>query len=167
MPKNIADMIYVVREQKVLLDTDLAQLYEVETRILNRSVKRHISKFPSDFMFKLTTEEWGNLRSQIGISSSYGGSRYCPSVFTEYGVAALSGVLNSPVATKVNISIIRTFVNLRKNLDFNDDLAKKILILENDSKEVRHIFKIVFNKIQQIERTSPILPKYRKKIGFN
>lgn len=149
-----------------MLDSDLAKLYKVETRILNRNVKRNVEKFPKDFMFKLTQNEWNNLRSQNGISSLYGGRRYPPYAFTEYGIAALSGVLNSAVATKVNIAIIKTFVNFRKLLDSDESLVEKISKLEHDSNEMKKIFQIVFEKINRLEGKTSLLPKDRKKIGL-
>jgi hypothetical protein len=165
-PDTIKDIIFTIRGQNVILDSDLAELYEVETRILNRNVKRNIEKFPKDFMFKLTKIEWENLRSQIGISSKYGGRRYTPLVFTEYGIAALSGILNSSVAVNVNITIIREFVNLRKRQSSDAELAERVSSLESDSKEAKQIFQIMFNKLNKIEREVPLLPKDRKKIGL-
>jgi hypothetical protein len=164
--KRIEKMIHVIRGQKVMLDSDLAELYEVETRILNRNVKRNIEKFPKDFMFQLTQKEWDNLRSQFGISRLYGGRRYPPYAFTEYGIAALSGVLNSDVATKVNIAIIKTFVNLRKLLDSDESLTEKVAKLENDSNEMKNVFRIIFEKFDQLEMKIPLHPKDRKKIGL-
>ncbi len=149
-----------------MLDSDLAALYGVETRILNRNVNRNIEKFPDDFMFGISKKEWENLRSQIGISSLYGGRRYPPHAFTEYGIAALSCVLNSPVATKVNVTIIRTFVNLRKLLASDESFSEKIMKLENDSREMKRIFRVVFDKIHQMEGKAPLLPRERKRIGF-
>ena len=108
----IKNMIYEIRGQKVMLDGDLAALYCVETKHLNRTVKRNIKRFPSDFMFQLSSKEWEDLRCQIG-TSSWGGQRYYPYVFTEQGVAMLSGLLNSDIAITVNIKIMRAFVKLR------------------------------------------------------
>ena len=111
-------MIYDIRGQKVMIDFELAELYEVETRILNQAVKRNQERFPSDFMFQLTSEEWQILRSQIVISKNNeetrGGRQYLPYVFTEQGVAMLSGVLKSKKAVEVNINIMRTFVSMRQ-----------------------------------------------------
>jgi len=165
-PKKIENMIYLIRGKKVILDSDLAAMYNVETRILNRNIKRNLEKFPKDFMFKLTKTEWNNLKSQFGISSLYGGRRHPPTAFTEYGIAALSGILNSPTANKVNIAIIRTFVNLRKLITSSKSLAAKIQDLENDSKEMKKIFLIVFEKIDQLEVKIPMLRNTRKKIGL-
>ncbi len=108
----IQSKIYEVRGQRVMLDFDLAGMYQVETRTLNQAVKRNIKRFPSDFMFQLTNEEFSNLKSQI-VTSSWGGTRKLPYAFTEQGVAMLSGLLNSDVAIEVNISIMRAFVAIR------------------------------------------------------
>lgn len=101
----IENKIYEIRGQKVMLDFDLAEMYEIETKNLNKAVKRNIERFPNDFMFQLTKEELSNLRFQIG-TSSWGGNRYAPFAFTEQGVAMLSGVLRSPKAIEVNINIM-------------------------------------------------------------
>ncbi len=111
----IQSKIYEVRGQRVMLDIDLAGMYQVETRVLNQSVKRNTKRFPSDFMFQLTNEEFSNLKSQI-VTSSWGGTRKLPYAFTEQGVAMLSGLLNSDVAIAVNISIMRAFVAVRNIL---------------------------------------------------
>jgi hypothetical protein len=113
-PMQIQKMIHEIRGQKVMLDSDLAVLYEVETSNLNKAVKRNIERFPGDFMFQLTKEEWENLTFQNGISSKqHGGRRFMPYAFTEQGVAMLASVLNSPKAVVVNINIMRAFVQLR------------------------------------------------------
>ena len=129
--ETIEQKIYLVRGHKVMLDRDLAEMYEVPTRRLNEQVKRNISRFPSDFMFQLSSEEADNLRSQFAISSpGHGGRRYLPYVFTEQGVAMLSSVLNSERAVQVNIAIMRTFVKLRQMLTSNADLARKLAAME-------------------------------------
>ena len=118
--ERIEKTIYLIRGEKLMLDRDLALLYEVETKVLNRAVKRNLQRFPLDFMFQLTPEEAENLRCQIGTSSfRHGGRRYLPYVFTEQGVAMLSTVLNSERAILVNIEIMRTFVKLRQMLASN------------------------------------------------
>jgi hypothetical protein len=165
-PKEIEEMIYIIRGQKVMLDSDLAELYEVETRIINRNVKRNLQRFPDDFMFQLTREEYDSLISQIGISNSgRGGRRKMPSVFSENGVAMLSSVLNSEKAIQVNISIMRTFTKMRTILLSDESLSNKIAKLESDSKEMKKIFRIVFEKIKHLEGKTPAFPKKRKKIG--
>lgn len=109
----IQSKIYEIRGQKIMLDFDLAVLYQVETRVLNQAVKRNLKRFPDDFMFQLTSEEWGILKSQF-VMSSWGGARKLPHAFTEQGLAMLSGILNSDIAIEVNISIMRAFVATRK-----------------------------------------------------
>jgi phage regulator Rha-like protein len=144
-----------------MLDSDLAELYEVETKVLLQAVKRNVQRFPEDFMFQLNDEEFMNLRSQIVTSSSgHGGRRYLPYVFTEQGVAMLSSVLHSERAVQVNIAIMRTFVKLREMLSSNAELARKLNALE---KKYDSQFKIVFDAIRQL-MTPPEKPK--KKIGF-
>jgi hypothetical protein len=127
--KVIERLIYVIRRQNVMLDSDLAVLYGVETGALNRAVTRNAQRFPSDFMFQLTKSEAANLRCQTGISS-HGGRRYLPRVFTEQGVAMLSSVLDGERAVHVNIAVIRTFVHLRQMLATNRSLAAKLVTLE-------------------------------------
>ena len=124
--KEIEKMIYVVRGQKVMLDSDLSDLYCVLTKNLNKAVKRNIEKFPSDFMFKLTRKEYEDLRFQFGtFKSATKGRKYLPSFFTEYWVVALSGVLSSDVATRVNISIVRTFIKMRHLLASEESLTDR------------------------------------------
>lgn len=144
-----------------MLDSDLAELYEVPTRRLNEQVKRNITRFPADFMFQLTDKEADNLRSQIATSSSaHGGRRYLPFVFTEQGVAMLSSVLNSERAVQVNIAIMRAFVKLREMIASHKDLARKLDSLE---KKYDAQFKIVFDAIRELMKP-PEKPK--RKIGF-
>ena len=121
--QQLAKLVHAVRHEKVLIDTDLAQLYGVETGALNRAVKRNASRFPADFMFQLSAQEWDDLRCQTGRSSARGGRRALPYVFTEQGVAMLSSVRNSPRAVQVNIAIMRTLVHLRRLMGRNRDLA--------------------------------------------
>jgi hypothetical protein len=123
----IQSRIYLIRAQKVLLDSDLAALYEVETRTLNQAVRRNPGRFPEDFMFQLTLEEAKSLTSQIVISNAgRGGRRYQPYVFTEQGVAMLSSVLGSERAIQVNIAIMRTFVRMRHLLATHQELAQRL-----------------------------------------
>lgn len=151
--------IYLIRGQKVMLDSDLAELYGVETKALKRAVKRNIDRFPDDFMFSLTVEEFQNLRCQIG-ASSWGGGRYLPYVFTENGIAMLSGVLESKRAIAVNIQIMRTFTKLRDLLLTHKDLKQRLDELE---KKYDMQFKVVFDAIREL--MTPPEPK-KKKIGF-
>ncbi|MBP7736998.1 MAG: ORF6N domain-containing protein [Spirochaetes bacterium] len=121
----IVNRIHVIRGHNVILDRDLAGLYEVDTKQLKRQVRRNLERFPVDFMFSLTQDEFENLRCQFG-TSIWGGSRYLPMAFTEQGVAMLASVLNSPHAIQVNIQIVRAFVPLRQMISSHDDLRKKI-----------------------------------------
>jgi hypothetical protein len=140
--------ILTLRGHNVMLDSDLAELYEVETFNLNKAVKRNLNRFPEDFMFQLTKKEHENLRFQVGISSSkHGGRRYLPFVFTQEGVAMLSSVLNSDRAIQVNIGIMRAFVQLRRLAETHKDLAEKIATLE---KKYDAQFSSVFNAIRQL-----------------
>lgn len=123
--ERLAQKIYFMRGQNVMLDFDLAEIYGIETRVFNQSVTRNIERFPDDFMFQLSKEEFENLKSQIVISS-WGGRRKMPYAFTELGVSMLSSVLRSPKAIEVNIGIMRSFVHLRRMLAGNEELARKI-----------------------------------------
>ena len=128
--ENINSKIYEIREQKVMLDSDLAKLYQVETKVLNQAIKRNIDRFPNDFMFELSENEFEILRSQF-VTSSWGGRRYSPKVFTEHGIAMLSSVLRSDIAIKVNIQIMRTFTAIRRYALTYEELAKKINEIES------------------------------------
>ncbi len=156
---RIAEQIYLIRGQKVMLSPHLAQLYGVETRVLIQAVKRNLERFPEDFMFQLTDAEFDNLTSQF-VMSSWGGHRRAPYAFTEQGVAMLSTVLHSRRAILVNIEIMRTFVRLRQILSSHADLARRLAELETryDAQ-----FKMVFDAIRELmEPPSP--PK--RQIGF-
>ena len=160
----IERMIYVIRGQKVMLDSDLAQLYEVETRTFNQAVKRNLSRFPEDFMFQLSEEEAAELRRLTNTKQEgRGGRRHAPLVFTESGVAMLSSILTSERAAQVNISIIRTFVKLRSFLAMEGTLADKVGRLE---KSTNHLFKVVFERLDNLEDGLPTHPKDRKRIGL-
>jgi hypothetical protein len=158
--ETIEKRIFFIRGQKVILSIHLAELYQVEPRVLNQAVKRNKKRFPEDFMFQLTKEEFNNLKSQILISSWWGLRRATPYAFTEQGVAMLSSVLHSPRAIQVNIEIMRAFVRLRKILSSHADLARKLEELE---KKYDSQFKIVFEAIKQL-MAFPEKPS--KKIGF-
>ncbi len=163
---KIENMIYVIRGQKVMVDSDLAQLYGVLTKNLNKAVGRNKDRFPGDFMFQLTEEEAESLRFQIGTSKvGRGGRRYLPYVFTEGGVAMLSSVLTSNEAARVNISIIRTFIRLRSFLAMENSLPEKMNKLESGTNK---LFKIVFERLDNIEAVvDSKLPKRKKNIGLN
>jgi hypothetical protein len=160
-PERIEKAILLIRGQKVMLDTDLAALYEVETRTLVQAVKRNLDRFPDDFMFHLTSDEWDNLRSQIVTSSQWGGRRYPPYAFTEHGVAMLSSVLRSKRAVSVSIEIVRVFVRLRQLLATHAALARK---LDEVEKRYDAQFKIVFEAIRQL--MAPPAEQSKGKIGF-
>lgn len=142
----VENVILVLRGEKVILDRDIARLYEVETRTLVQAVRRNKERFPKDFMFQLTAEETANLRCQIG-TSSWGGSRYRPYAFTEQGVAMLSGVLRSERAVQVNVEIMRTFIRLRRMAASHEDLARKIEALE---KKYDSQFGVVFDALREL-----------------
>lgn len=164
----IRNMIFLIRGRKVMLDADLASLYGVTTKRLNEQVKRNRSRFPEDFMFKLTENECASLRSQFAtsnlksqiVTSSRGGRRYLPFAFTEQGVAMLSSVLNSKRAIQVNIEIMRAFTQLRRMLLTNVDLRRKIDEME---KKYDKQFLIVFNELRKL-LYEPEKPK--GKLGF-
>ena len=160
---NVESRIFLIRGEKVMLDVDLAGLYEVETRALVQAVKRNITRFPGDFMFQLTQEEFDGLRSQFVTSKPErrGGRRYLPYAFTEQGVAMLSSVLRSERAILVNIEIMRAFVRLRQMLASNAELARKLEALET---KYDAQFKVVFDAIREL--MTPPEPKKKRPIGF-
>jgi ORF6N domain len=160
---GIEKMIYVIRGQKVMLDSDLATLYEVETRTFNQAVKRNLDRFPDDFMFQITEEEYEALKNLSGSEVTYGGRRYLPMVFTECGVAMLSSILTSGRAAQVNISIMRTFIKLRSFLAMDSSLADRVGKLE---KSTNQLFKAVFERLDDLEEGLPDHPKDRKRIGL-
>lgn len=142
-PEAVVSKILTIKGKRVILDRDLAQLYGVLTKNLNKAVKRNIERFPEDFMFQLTKEEVESLRFQIG-TSKRGGRRYFPYVFTQEGVAMLSGVLNSPRAVQVNIQIMRAFVRLRRMILTNVDLKRKVEEMESKyDKQFAIVFKAI------------------------
>ena len=143
---EITQRIFTIRGVKVMLDRDLAELYEVETRILKRNVRRHIKRFPSDFMFELTSQEFTSLGSQFGISKR-GGTRYMPMAFTEQGVAMLSGILNSDRAIQVNILIMRAFVQLRQMVANHEEFRRELEALRNQTEER---FEVVFTVLDKL-----------------
>ena len=160
----IARRIYRIRGEKVMLDSDLAELYRVLTKNLNLAVRRNIERFPEDFMFQLTKEEAESLRLQFATSNvGRGGRRYEPYAFTEHGVAMLSSVLNSHRAVQMNILIIRAFVRIRELLATNKDLAARVEKLEAAQKEHASIIGILAEEIDELKRL-PDAPKRR--IGY-
>jgi len=161
--ERITRAILLIRGQKVMLDEALAALYEVEVKVLNQAVGRNAGRFPADFMFQLTTEESAFLRSQfVTLKTGSGRHRkYLPYAFTEQGVAMLSSVLRSKRAVRVNIEIVRAFVQLRQMLSSNADLARKLAALE---KKYDAQFKVVFDAIREL--TAPPEPPGKRRIGF-
>ena len=160
----ITDKIHIIRGQKVMLDRDLALLYDVETRVLHQAVKRNISRFPDDFMFELSKSEFDNLKSQI-VTSSWGGTRKLPSAFTEHGVMMLSSVLKSDKAIQTNIQIMRIFTKVKQMLldasDIKLDIVRIQKKLENHDKNIELVFSYLDELNEKKEDENP-----RVKIGY-
>lgn len=164
--ENIKNLIYTIRGKQVMLDSDVAMLYQYTTKSINKAMKRNINRFPEDFCFQLTEKEVENLRFQFGTSSlkkeNYGGRRYLPYVYTEQGIFMLAGVLKNEIAVQVSINIIRAFIEMRKFISLNGKLFKRLTnveckILEHDKK-----FDIVFNELQKDEKM-----EFKQKIFFD
>jgi hypothetical protein len=176
---SIQNLIYEIRDQQVMLDEDLAKIYQVETKVLNRAVKRNIARFPPQFMFQLTKSEYENLKCQIGTSSlkpqiaasSWGGRRKLPYAFTEHGVIMLSSVLNSKIATQININVVKAFIDMRhyiaKPIREKLDNLENILMLHIENSDIKftehgeaikQIFQVLNNLLEK--------PKEAKRIGF-
>ncbi|HLP65380.1 ORF6N domain-containing protein [Flavobacterium sp.] len=157
----ITNKIHFIRNQKVMLDYDLALLYEIETRVLKQAVKRNINRFPDDFMFELSETEIESLVSQFVIpsKSKFGGSK--PFAFTEQGIAMLSSILNSEKAIKINIAIMRIFVLLRNSILSLEEISKKVEDIENQLPDIYKILNFLMDKNQQNTTT-----KDRPKIGY-
>ncbi len=159
--EGVESRIFTLRGQRVMLDSDLAELYGVETKVLLQAVKRNVDRFPSDFMFLLSAPEVARLRSQIVTSNGRGGRRTFPTAFTEQGVAMLSSVLRSDRAIQVNVEIMRAFVRMRRMVGMVSDLALRLEELEERYDEQ---FRVVFDAIRQLMETPPEDP--RPAIGF-
>lgn len=147
--EGIISKIYIFRSQKVMIDSDLATLYGVETKVLNQAVKRNMNRFPDDFMFQLTEDEYEILRSQF-VTSSHGGRRVPPYVFTEQGIAMLSSVLTSATAVEVNIRIIRIFTQLREMISTNKDILLKLEQLEQQVLKNSGDTELIFDTLRQL-----------------
>ena len=160
--ETIISKIYLIRGQKVMLDSELAELYGVETKRLNEQTKRNLDRFPDDFMFQLKPEEFENLKSQSA-TSSWGGKRKLPYAFTEYGVLMLSGVLNSPTAIQVNIRIMRVYAKLREMVLTHKDILLKLEQLEHTVSQNSSDIEIIFSALKQL--LNPKQPP-RQRIGF-
>ena len=155
--------IYMIRGQKVMIDSDLAEIYQVATKVLNQAVRRHLDRFPEDFMFQLTADESQFLRSPIVTSRPHGGRRYLPYAFTEHGVAMLSSVLNSERAVQMNILIVRAFVKMRELLASHKDLAIRVDQLEAGQHQHGSIIAVLADEIDEMKR----LPEpTKRRIGF-
>ncbi len=163
----VMNKIYLIRDVKVMLDKDLAELYGVTTSNLNKAVNRNIIRFPDDFMFQLTKEEFENLMFQIG-TSSWGGTRKLPYAFTEQGVAMLSSVLRSDRAIMVNIQIIRIFTRIRYLLESQSEILRKLDWLEKHEFEQDEKIVLIFEYLRQLEQTRQQQEEQskRKRIGF-
>lgn len=163
--KSIESKIHEIRGQKVLLDSDLAELYETETKRIKEAVKRNPDRFPPDFMFILTKAEWESLRTQIASSNKRGGTRYLPFAFTEHGVTMLSSVLNNPKAIQINISVVRAFVLMRQFALSHKDLTGKLKKLETKyNKQFKDVYEAI-NYLLDKEKIA-IEQKERKRIGY-
>ena len=159
--EQIEKAILVIRDHRVLLDSDLARIYGVSTKQLNQQVKRNLQRFPEDFMFQLTEIESESLKSQYATSNSYGGRRTSPYVFTEHGTVMLASILNSSVAVSASIQVVRAFIGLRKMLSLQADLSRKLDLLE---RRYDYQFKVVFDAIRELT----LIPEQpRKRIGIN
>ncbi|TVQ94810.1 MAG: ORF6N domain-containing protein [Bacteroidetes bacterium] len=163
----VINKIYLIRDEKVMLDSDLAELYGVETKRLNEQVKRNIDRFPEDFMFQLTETEFENLKSQIA-TSSWGGRRTLPYVFTEHGVLMLSSVLNSDLAIKVNIQIMRVYTKIRNMLATHKDLLLKFEQFETRLSDHDEKIMLIFEYLKQLEKSKQEELEYRNRqqIGY-
>ncbi|MES2330319.1 MAG: ORF6N domain-containing protein [Bacteroidota bacterium] len=160
----IQQKIFEIRGEKVMLDFDLAALYDVQTKVLNQAVKRNFKKFPKDFMFQLTREEYSNLKSQI-VTSSWGGARKLPYAFTEHGVGMAAGVLKSEKAIYMHIAIVRAFIALRQFALRYRELAEKLTNLENtNNKQFKDIYKALNYLIDKKQKEEDF--NNRERIGF-
>lgn len=168
--QKIINRIFIIRDQKVMLDRDLADLYGVDTKVFNQSVKRNAERFPKDFMFPLMDREWQNLRSQIVTSSleSWGGNRYLPNAFTEQGVAMLSGIVNSDKAIQMNIAIMRAFVELRRVLLIKSDFKLQLDLIKDRLSGYDAQLNQIYDVIENIMDETAAKNKWdnRTRIGF-
>ena len=161
--ESVMDKIYVIRNQKVLLDRDLAQLYGIETKRLNEAVKRNLSRFPDDFMFQLNDVEFETLKSQFA-TSSWGGNRKRPFAFTEHGILMLSSVIHSELAISVNIQIMRLFTQMRQWIMEHSEIQEKIHLLEQKVENHDKNIELVFSYLDELNEVKPA--ENRKPIGY-
>ena len=164
--ESIASRIFLVRGQKVMLDSDLAELYGVETRSLLQAVRRNSNRFPADFVFQVNEDEWKSLRSQIVTSKGRGGRRYLPFVFTEHGAIMAATVLNSPLAVEMSVFVVRAFVKLREMLSTHKELSRKIEELEQKFGVHDEAIIGLFEAIRQLSQLMEPPAEKRKQIGF-
>ncbi len=164
--ENIKNLIYTIRGKQVMLDSDVAMLYQYTTKNINKAMKRNINRFPKDFCFQLTEKEVENLRFQFGTSSlnkeKYGGRRYLPYVYTEQGISMLAGVLKNEIAIQVSINIIRAFIEMRKFITNNAQVFERLTKIEYKMLEHDKKFDIVFNELQKEKKT-----EFKEKIFFD
>jgi hypothetical protein len=162
--ERIQQAIFLIRGEKVMLDADLAGLYGVETKALNRAVRRNAERFPVRFMFQLTSKEFTALRCQLGASRSHGGRRYPPYAFTEYGAVMLATVLNSAAAIRMSVQVVEAFVRLRKMIASNEVLARKVTELEGKLRRHDQAIAVLFDEIRTLLAPPPA--KAQDRIGF-
>jgi hypothetical protein len=163
---EIRALIHFVRGQRVMLDSDLAGIYGVSTKQLTQQFRRNIKRFPCDFAFQLTQQEFAMIRSQFATASGRGGRRHLPVVFTEHGAIMLASVLNSPLAMEASVRVVRAFVHLREMLASNKELAVKLAELERRLGAHDHAIKTLFDAIKQLLEPAPGEGK-RREIGFH
>ena len=163
----IMNKIYLVRGKKVMVDKDLAELYETETKVLKQAVRRNIDIFPEHFMFELTEDEFKNLRSQT-VTSNWGGQRYLPFVFTEHGILQLANVIRSPRARKMSVRIIEVFIKMHEMLQTHKELFQKLSDLEKKFADHDNKILVIFEYLKQLEQAKQeeLEQKKRKKIGY-
>jgi phage regulator Rha-like protein len=167
--ENVTDKIYVIRNQRVMLDSDIAELYDIETRILNQAVNRNLDRFPIDFMFQLNDDEWPSLISQNETSKKgRGGRRKIPFVFTEHGILMLSSVLNSDRAIQINIQLVRIFTRLRKMFNSQTELRLEIETIKQELNNQGRNVEIVFAYLDELSKKTdqPETNSPRKRIGY-
>lgn len=164
----LLDKIYLIRNQKVMLDSDLSELYGVENKRLKEQVRRNIERFPDDFMFELTKEEYDEIKSQFGVTRRGSHTKYLPFAFTEHGVLMLSTVLNSERAIKVNIQVMRVYVRIREMSKLHRDILQRIEGIEGKLTEQDNNFLLIFEYLKQFEeaKKQDIDQKNRLKIGY-
>ncbi len=163
--KQIEERIFLIRGQRVMIDSDLAGIYGVSTRRLNEQVRRNLRRFPKDFAFRLTAREAQNLMSQFATSSLHGGRRKLPRVFTEHGAIMLASILNSPIAVAASVRVVRAFVRLREMITANAELSHRLAELERKTGTHDESIAQLFAAIRQL--LAPALPRDKREIGFH